>query len=141
MELVALRPAVVKSPPAYRLLPDTASARRTVLGPGSLRPEPRADQLLPFHLAMLVAAIPPAPVHLGIVCAALPAYGPANPPDLQVTPPHRPPKLITLGDAHPRTQRRPTAPVPFGDVIGRAATRIREGAPRVHVAARHRQRI
>src|SRR5205807_2456817 len=42
---------------------------------------------------------------------------------------------------HPRTQCRPTAPVPSGDVIGRAAARRCEIAPRIHVAARHRQRI
>src|SRR5207253_8575002 len=31
---------------------------------------------------------------------------------------------------HPRTQRRPIAPVPFGNVIGRAAARRRESTPR-----------
>ena len=74
MLLAALPPAVVKSPPAYRSLPDTASADT----PSPFIPEPSADQLLPFHLAMLV---------------------------------------------------------------GRAAARRREIAPRIQVAARHRQRI
>src|SRR5437879_5051055 len=54
MRLAMLPPAVVKWPPAYTLLPDTASA--TTAGPlnGSVGPipEPSADQLLPFHLAM-----------------------------------------------------------------------------------------
>ena len=49
MLLAALPPAVVKSPPAYRLLPDTASAYTQR---SSFIPEPSADQLLPFHLAM-----------------------------------------------------------------------------------------
>ena len=40
--------ATEKSPPAYRLVPDTASARTV-----PEIPEPTALQLLPFHLAML----------------------------------------------------------------------------------------
>ena len=47
MSLAALPPAVVKSPPAYNVLPDTASALTS-----PFIPEPRADQLLPFHCAM-----------------------------------------------------------------------------------------
>src|SRR5436305_11362307 len=47
-------PAVVNQPPAYRSLPDTASALTLIL-------EPNADQLLPFHLAMLAAAMSNAP--------------------------------------------------------------------------------
>ena len=43
-------PAVVKSPPAYNVLPDTASAYTQLFKP--FIPEPRADQLLPFHCAM-----------------------------------------------------------------------------------------
>src|SRR5213593_4207952 len=58
MPLAALPPAVVKSPPAYRSLPDTASAYTTL----SI-PEPSADQLLPFHLAIRLAALPPAVVN------------------------------------------------------------------------------
>ena len=50
MELAALPPADVKSPPAYSVPPDTASA---YTGPSI--PAPRADQLLPFHCAMLLA--------------------------------------------------------------------------------------
>src|SRR5262249_16123939 len=34
----------------------------------------------------------------------------------------------------------PTAPVPFGDVIGRAPASLSEIASRIQVAARHRQR-
>ena len=55
MLAAGLPPAVVKPPPAYRSPPDTASAA-TLLP----IPEPKADQLLPFHLAMFVAAMPPA---------------------------------------------------------------------------------
>ena len=51
MLLAALPPAVVKSPPAYNVLPDTASADTQVVI-ASFIPEPRADQLLPFHCAM-----------------------------------------------------------------------------------------
>src|SRR6266567_3095106 len=40
-------PAVVNWPPAYRSLPDAASALTWLF-----IPEPSADQLLPFHLAM-----------------------------------------------------------------------------------------
>src|SRR6266511_3477658 len=60
MFVATLPPAVVKAPPAYRSLPDTASAYTKGLGPPI--PEPSAVQLLPFHLAMLAAALPPAVV-------------------------------------------------------------------------------
>src|SRR5665213_1759501 len=46
MSLAAMPPAVEKSPPAYNVLPDTASAYT----PLSI-PEPTGDQLLPFHRA------------------------------------------------------------------------------------------
>ena len=49
MSLAALPPAVMKLPPAYKVLPDTASANT---GPPGI-PEPTGDQLLPFHWAML----------------------------------------------------------------------------------------
>src|SRR5437870_4724280 len=45
-------PAVVNPPPAYRSLADTASARTS-----RFIPEPSAVQLLPSHLAMLLAAL------------------------------------------------------------------------------------
>src|SRR6266487_4122423 len=45
----------VNPPPTYRSLPDAAS---TCTGPSI--PEPSADQLLPSHLAMKLAAVPPA---------------------------------------------------------------------------------
>src|SRR5260370_31747836 len=57
MELAALPPAVVNWPPAYRSLPDTASAHTA-----SFIPKPSADQVLPFHWAMFVSALPPAVV-------------------------------------------------------------------------------
>src|SRR5437870_2112964 len=40
-------PAVLKSPPAYRSLPEIASASTA-----SLTPEPNDDQSMPSHLAM-----------------------------------------------------------------------------------------
>src|SRR4029079_18383913 len=50
--LAALPPAVVKIPPAYKSLPDTANAFTLVpaSSPPLVTPEPSADQLLPFHL-------------------------------------------------------------------------------------------
>src|SRR5207249_4921789 len=60
MLVAALPPAVVNPPPAYTSLPDTASAdTKGPLRP-PLIPEPSADQLLPSHLAMSFAALPPA---------------------------------------------------------------------------------
>jgi len=47
MLVAAIPPAVVKPPPAYRSLPDTASANTE-----PFNPEPNALQLLPSHLAM-----------------------------------------------------------------------------------------
>ena len=55
MLVAALPSAVVKVPPAYRSLPDTASA---VTPP--FNPEPSAVQLLPSHLAIQLAALLPA---------------------------------------------------------------------------------
>ena len=55
MELAGLPPAVVKVPPAYNMPPDTANAHTSLF-----IPEPRADQVLPFHCAMELAALPPA---------------------------------------------------------------------------------
>src|SRR5438477_7903544 len=70
-------PAIVNSPPAYRSLPDTVSADTyadTLKKPrGTSIPEPRDVQLLPFHLAMPLASLPPAVVN------APPAY--RSPPD------------------------------------------------------------
>src|SRR6266567_1985753 len=60
-------PAVAKSPPAYRSLPDTASALTS-----QFIPEPSADQLLPSHLAMFVAGPPPAVVKLPPAYRSLP---------------------------------------------------------------------
>src|SRR5205823_9752504 len=60
--VAAVPPAVVKKPAAYKSLPDTASENTCGKSSPLLIPEPKADQLLPFHLAMLVAALPPAVV-------------------------------------------------------------------------------
>src|SRR5439155_842745 len=72
--MAAQTPAVVNKPPAYTSLPDTASAYTSVPAPKAPPiPEPSADLLLPSHLAMLVAAPPPAVVN------PPPAY--TSPPD------------------------------------------------------------
>src|SRR6266704_268097 len=84
-------PAVVNPPPAYRSLPDTASAYTKLLPPRT--PEPSADQLLPFHLAMELAALPPAVVKSPPAYTVLPdtasAYteGPKVPPAVVNAPP------------------------------------------------------
>src|SRR5262249_35343191 len=63
--LAAMPPAVVNWPPAYRSLPDTASADTKSRQPRQPlpNPEPNADQLLPFHLAIWFAGMPPAHVN------------------------------------------------------------------------------
>src|SRR5689334_18746054 len=55
MQLANTSPAVVKLPPAYKLLSTTTSANTAL----SI-PEPSALQLLPFHLPLLLASPPPA---------------------------------------------------------------------------------
>src|SRR5205814_238067 len=60
-------PAVVNCPPAYRSLPDTARADTSL----SI-PDPSAVQLLPFHLAMKLAALPSAVVKLPPAYTSLP---------------------------------------------------------------------
>src|SRR6266545_5910652 len=60
MPLAVMPPAFVKEPPTYKSLPDTASANTLGLGGAPLMPKPSADQLLPFHLAIRLAARPPA---------------------------------------------------------------------------------
>src|SRR5206468_3441984 len=77
MKLAVLPPALLNRPPAYTSLPDTASAY-TMGGywppwPPQHIPEPSADQLLPFHLAMIFAPLSPAVVNTP------PAY--TSPPD------------------------------------------------------------
>src|SRR5262245_58666537 len=50
-------PAVLKSPPTYKSLPDIVSACTL-----PFTPDPRAAQLLPFHLAIELAGMSPAVV-------------------------------------------------------------------------------
>src|SRR5438094_1003138 len=66
-------PAILNPPPAYRSLPDTASAY-TLAEPKLPPPipEPSADQLLPSHLAMELATLPPAVVKLPPAYTLLP---------------------------------------------------------------------
>src|SRR6188474_1933950 len=53
IRLAALPPAVVKLPAAYASLPEAASANTYATEPLLPPiPEPRADQLVPFHLAI-----------------------------------------------------------------------------------------
>ena len=61
----------MKPPPAYTLLPDTASADTPVKRPMPIT-EPSAVQLLPSHLAMLVAALPLAVVKAPAAYTLLP---------------------------------------------------------------------
>jgi hypothetical protein len=53
-------PAVVKAPPTYTSLPLIAIALASLLFPDN--PDPRADQaeVVMFHLAILLAELPPA---------------------------------------------------------------------------------
>src|SRR5437867_3952665 len=46
---------------------------------------------------------------------------------------------MTVTTVHARTQGRPTAPVPFGNPVGRAVARRREIASHIQVTARHPQ--
>src|ERR1035437_7551837 len=62
MLLAATPPAVVRAPPTYRLLPETARAATGWSTPAP-RPVPRVDHAVPFHLAMLLAVRPPAVVN------------------------------------------------------------------------------
>ena len=74
---------------------------------------------------MLVAALPPAVVKL--------------PPAYNVLPDTASAYTVAV---HPRTEGRPTAPVPLRNVIGRMLPpAAREIAARIQRAARHRQRI
>src|SRR2546422_11312392 len=77
--LVAARPpAVVNCPPAYTLLPDTASANTKREEPTPPNPESSADQLLPSHLAIRLAALPPAVVNTPPAYTSLPDTASAN---------------------------------------------------------------
>src|SRR6266571_3348995 len=73
-------PAVVKSPPAYRSLPDTASADTEVPKMPPPIPEPSAVQRLPSHLAMLLAVPPPAVVNCPPAYTSLPETASADTP-------------------------------------------------------------
>src|SRR5437870_3226154 len=90
-------------------------------------PEPSAVQLLPSHLAMLVAAMPPAIVNPPPPYRSLPDTARAN------TIP-----FTTEPSGHRRRQHHPTAPVPLGDAIGIAPARRR---PCIQIAAGHRQSL
>src|ERR1041385_3819654 len=67
MLVAGLPPAVVNSPPTYRLPADTARAKTP-----PLRPEPKGAQLLPFHLATLLAGLPPAELKEPLAYRSLP---------------------------------------------------------------------
>ena len=61
MKLAVTPPAVMKYPPAYRLVPLAASAVTKGLETAPI-PEPKADQALPSHLAMPLATTVPTDV-------------------------------------------------------------------------------
>ena len=96
MLLAARPPAIVKSPPAYSVLPLTASA---YTGPST--PEPRACQLLPSQVATWLAATPPAVVKLPPAYSVLPLTASAS-----------------TSPSMPEPRRAPTAAVPGRDVVG-----------------------
>src|SRR5438874_5795181 len=75
MAEAGLPPAYWNDPPAYRSLPDTASASAPKL---IVSPEPRFVHVPPFHLAMLVAATAAPPLFVADVNKP-PAY--RSPPD------------------------------------------------------------
>src|SRR5205823_7712956 len=92
MEQAVLPPAFVNFPPAYTLLPDTASASTS-----SFMPAPNDDQLVPSHLATLLAALPPALVKKPPAKRSPPATANARttpPPALIPTPDPSPDQLI-----------------------------------------------
>src|SRR5437899_3239453 len=81
MSLAALPPAILKRPPAYTLLPETASEYTKgseEVSPTS--PKPNGDQLVPFHLAMELAALPPAVVKTPPTYKSLPDNASAHTP-------------------------------------------------------------
>src|SRR6266446_8730040 len=64
MWLADTPPAMVKLPPAYNLVPDVASDLTSPPPLTGAVPEPKADQVLPSHWAMLLADTPPAVVKI-----------------------------------------------------------------------------
>src|ERR1039457_148589 len=90
MLVAALPPACVTAPRAYNVLPDTASADTSLPNCPPDIPEPRADQLLPFHCAMLVAALPPAVVKWPPAYNVPPDTASASTPGAKKSPPEIP---------------------------------------------------
>ena len=116
MWYAATLPALVKEPPMYTS-PPLAAIVLTQLSVPALS----ADHALPSHLAMLLADTPPAPVQ-GTTDVHFVASG---------------------GDRFDPTfysfaQRRPRAPVPFGDAFGWHAALAVEPATHVNIAATDR---
>src|SRR5437762_12398973 len=74
-----LSPASVKLPPAYSSLSDTASALTEGVSSSTLPiPDPRADQLPPFHLAIPLARRPSAMLKVPAAYRSLPETASAN---------------------------------------------------------------
>ena len=65
-------PATVKRPPTHKSLPNSASVSTRAPGRIDVIPEPSAVQMLPFHLAMFLAGLPPAVVNLPPAYKSLP---------------------------------------------------------------------
>src|ERR1043166_2042548 len=89
-------------------------------------PEPSADQLLPFHLTIRLAAMPPARQR-------------ELAPHIQICACHCQRKRRAA--THSCAQRRPTAAVPLGDVVGGGEVRRSEIPPRVNITAPNGQRV
>src|SRR5712672_2408928 len=100
MFVAPLPSAVVKTPPAYRSLPSTASA--ITLGKTPPIPEPTGVQLPPSHLATLVAGLPPAMVKFPAAYRSVPetasAYTPKEVPEKP--PPSPVPSGVQLLPSH-----------------------------------------
>src|SRR5687767_2527332 len=91
MLVESLPPAVVKDPPAYKWLPDTASAYT-----GSFIPEPRGFQVVPSHLAIRLAGLPPAVVKWPPAYRSLPETASADPAAKRLPPSPEPSGLQLL---------------------------------------------
>jgi len=78
MLVAAMPPALMNLPPTKRSVPEIARAFTPLHWSSTAIPDPKADQLLPFHLATFVAAVPPAEVNQPPAYRSLPDTARAN---------------------------------------------------------------
>src|SRR5262245_10259618 len=78
MLVAAMPPALLNLPPAKRSVPEIAKAFTPLHWSTGAIPDPKADQLLPFHLATFVAGVPPAEVNQPPAYRSLPDTARAN---------------------------------------------------------------